>query len=153
MIAQFGEGIADGDGHIDRGALAAAVFGRPEALARLTAISHPAINETLVERIDALPADAVVVLDMAILVESNLGRAMPRHAYTRVVVVEAPEALRVERAVARGMQEADVRRRIASQATDAERRAVADAVVTNDADLAALTARVGELWDRIQTWR
>ncbi|MCB0983643.1 MAG: dephospho-CoA kinase [Ilumatobacteraceae bacterium] len=153
VIAAFGDGIADDDGHIDRAALAAAVFGRPEVLARLTAISHPAINETLVERIDALPANAVVVLDMAILVESNLGRAMPRHGYTRVVAVEAPEVLRVERAVARGMQEADVRRRIASQATDAERRAVADAVVTNDADLAALTARVGELWDRIQTWR
>lgn len=153
VLAEFGPDVAGEDGHIDRAALAAAVFGKPEALARLTAISHPAINEALVERIDALPGDAVVVLDMAILVESNLGRAMPRHGYTRVVVVEAPEDLRVARAVARGMQEADVRRRIASQATDAKRRAVADAVVTNDADLAALTARVGELWDRIQTWR
>ncbi len=134
-------------------ALARAVFGQPDALARLTAISHPAINEALVERLDALPPDAVVVLDMAILVESNLGRAMARHGYTRVVVVEAPLELRVARAVARGMREEDVRARIASQATDEQRRAVADVVVTNDGDLPSLTDAVGALWERIRTWR
>ncbi len=153
VIAEFGPEIADADGHIDRAALARAVFGQPDALARLTAISHPAINEALVERLDALPPDAVVVLDMAILVESNLGRAMARHGYTRVVVVEAPLELRVARAVARGMREEDVRARIASQATDEQRRAVADVVVTNDGDLASLTDAVGALWERIRTWR
>jgi dephospho-CoA kinase len=128
------------------------VFGDAAALARLTAISHPAINAELVERIDALPDDAIVVLDMAILVESHLGRIDPAHSYSRVVVVEAPEELRVERAVARGMREADVRARIASQATDAERRAVADAVVANDADLATLQARTDRLWEQIGSW-
>jgi dephospho-CoA kinase len=68
------------------------------------------------------------------------------------VVVEAPEELRVERAVARGMREADVRARIASQATDAERRAVADVVVANDADLATLQARTDRLWEQIGSW-
>jgi dephospho-CoA kinase len=152
VLAEFGPGVADADGHIDRAALASAVFGDAAALARLTAISHPAINAELVERIDALPDDAIVVLDMAILVESNLGRIDPAHSYSRVVVVEAPEELRVERAVARGMREADVRARIASQATDAQRRAVADAVVTNDADLATLQARTDRLWEQIGSW-
>lgn len=113
VLAEFGPGVADADGHIDRAALAGSVFGDAAALARLTAISHPAINAELVERIDALPDDAIVVLDMAILVESHLGRIDPAHSYSRVVVVEAPEELRVERAVARGMREADVRARIA----------------------------------------
>jgi dephospho-CoA kinase len=152
VLAEFGPGVADADGQIDRAALAGAVFGDAAALARLTAISHPAINAELVERIDALPVDAIVVLDMAILVESNLGRIDPAHSYSRVVVVEAPEELRVERAVARGMREADVLARIASQATDAQRRAVADAVVTNDADLATVQERTDRLWEQIGSW-
>jgi len=152
VLAEFGPAVADADGHVDRAALAGAVFGDPAALARLTAISHPAINAELVERIDVLPADSIVVLDMAILVESTLGRIDPAHSYTRVVVVEAPEAVRVDRAVARGMRADDVRARIAAQATDAQRRAVADAVVANDADLAALTERVDRLWMQMQGW-
>lgn len=153
VLAEFGPDIAGEDGQIERPALARAVFGQPDALARLTAISHPAINASLVERIDELPDGSVVVLDMAILVESNLGRAMARHGYTRVVVVEAPLELRVARAVARGMREEDVRARIASQATDEQRHAVADVVVTNDGDLPSLTDAVGALWERIRTWR
>ncbi len=152
VLAEFGPGVADADGHVDRAALAGAVFGDPTALARLTAISHPAINAELVERIDALPAGSIVVLDMAILVESTLGRIDPAHSYSRVVVVEAPEALRVDRAVARGMRADDVRARIAAQATDAQRRAVADAVVANDADVATLTERVDRLWTQMQGW-
>lgn len=157
VIAEFGPEITDADGHIDRAGLARVVFGQPEALARLTAISHPAINAELAERLDAVQGDdgsaeSVVVLDMAILVESNLGRGDPEHSYTKVVVVEAPPDLRAQRAVARGMQADDVRARIASQATDDERRAVADAVITNDGDLATLAQRVDELWRLILSW-
>jgi dephospho-CoA kinase len=150
VIEAFGDEVADGDGHIDRAALAATVFGDPAALAELTGISHPAINAELVDRLDALPADAVVVLDMAILVESNLGRLDPTHSYTTVVVVEAQAELRVARAVARGMAEADVRRRMAAQATDEQRRAVADIVIVNDSDLATLTERVDRAWAQLR---
>ncbi len=153
VIDAFGPGVTGPDGHIDRAALARAVFGDADALARLTAISHPAINAELAERLDELPRDSIVVLDMAILVESNLGRGDPRHSYSHVVVVEAPEELRVRRAVQRGMAEPDVRARIAAQATDAERRAVAHAVVVNDADLVALASRVDQLWEEMSTWR
>jgi dephospho-CoA kinase len=153
VIAEFGDGIADADGHIDRAALARAVFGRPEELARLTEISHPAINAEMAARLDELSAGSIVVLDMAILVESNLGRGDPAHSYSRVVVVEAPEALRIERAVQRGMAEADVRARISSQATDEQRRAVADAVIANDGDIDELVARVDALWSTIEGWR
>ena len=157
VIAEFGPEITDAAGHIDRAGLARVVFDQPEALARLTAISHPAINAELADRLDAVrgdecSAESVVVLDMAILVESNLGRGDPEHSYTKVVVVEAPPDLRVRRAVARGMEADDVRARIASQATDDERRAVADAVITNDGDLATLAQRVDGLWGQILGW-
>lgn len=152
VLEAFGPGVGTDDGHVDRAALARAVFGQPDELARLTAISHPAINAELAEHLDTLPADTIVVLDMAILVESNLGRGDPAHSYTRVVVVEAPVELRVRRAVERGMREDDVRARIASQATDDDRRAVADVVVVNDGDLALLTERVDDLWATILGW-
>ena len=157
VIVEFGSEITDAEGHIDRAGLARVVFGQPEALTRLTAISHPAINAELADRLDAVrgdegSAESVVVLDMAILVESTLGRGDPEHSYTKVVVVEAPPDLRVRRAVARGMEADDVRARIASQATDDERRAVADAVITNDGDLATLAERVDELWRLVLSW-
>ena len=153
VIDAFGPVVSGPDGHIDRAALARVVFGDSQSLARLTAISHPAINAELGERIDALPEASIVVLDMAILVESTLGRGHPRHSYSRVVVVEAPPELRVRRAVDRGMAEADVRARMAAQATDEQRRAVADAVVVNDDDLSTLGSRVDELWEEMGRWR
>lgn len=146
------ESVAGPDGHVDRARLAAAVFGQPDQLARLTAISHPAINDEIAAVLDAAPAEAIVVLDMAVLVESRLGRLPDGRGYSRVVVVEAPEELRVQRAVARGMAEADVRARMAAQATDDERRAVADAVVRNDRGLDELRVEVDALWRRLLEW-
>ena len=152
VLAAFGQEVADADGHVDRAALARQVFGRPDELARLTAISHPAINLELADVIDAQDRGAVVVLDMAILVESTLGRGDPEHSYSKVVVIEAPVELRVARAVARGMTESDVRARIASQATEAQRRAVAHLVITNDGDLERLDERVEQLWQTMLAW-
>jgi dephospho-CoA kinase len=147
VVARFGTGITGPDGHIDRAALAKVVFGDPAELAALEEISHPAINAELDERLAALPDDAVVVLDMAILLGSRLGRDLPSgRGYDTVVVVEAPEATRIRRLVEkRGMTEADARARIAAQPNDAARRAVADHVVVNDGHRGALDAAVARL--------
>jgi dephospho-CoA kinase len=84
----------------------------------------------------------VLVHDIPLLVESGLAPA-----YHLVLVVEAPTADRLHRLTAlRGMGEDDARARMAAQADDAQRREVADAVLRNDADLAALDAQVGRLW-------
>lgn len=152
VLAEFGPSVATPEGHVDRAALARAVFGKPDDLFRLTEISHPAINADLADRLDLLPPGQIVVLDMAILVESNLGRLADGRSYSMVVVVEAPEPLRVERAVARGMKADDVRARIVSQATDDERRAVADVVIVNDGDPDHLAGAVNDLWSRLIAW-
>ena len=146
VVAAFGESIIDGDGRIDRAALARVVFSDPVQLRRLSDISHPAINADLVDLLDDLPRGVIVVLDMAILVESNLGRPDPEHSYELVVTVEALEDARVARAVSRGMAEADARRRLASQAAEAERRAVADVVIVNDGSMGDLEGDVERLW-------
>jgi dephospho-CoA kinase len=145
--------VRGADGRIDRAALAAIVFTDPDALADLEDISHPAINAELDRRLsalsgDGLPDDALVVLDMAILLGSRLGRDLPSgRGYDTVVVVEAPVDVRVRRLVElRGMPEADARNRIASQPTDEDRRTVADHVVVNDGDGDTLAARVEALY-------
>jgi dephospho-CoA kinase len=149
VVAAFGPGILDGAKRIDRAALARVVFGDPSQLALLTAVSHPAINAELVARLDAIPPDSVVVLDMAILAESNLGRMDKEHSYTFVVTVEAPLEVRVERAVRRGMDADDARRRANAQASGEQRRALADVVIVNDGDLAGVSAQVDRLWDQL----
>jgi dephospho-CoA kinase len=142
VIERFGSHIVRDDGHIDRAALAAIVFRDETELAALNAISHPAIDAEIADRIAAAPPDVIVVLDMAVLVESNLGAGQ----YDVVVVVEAPLEARLARLARRGMSEDDARARIDSQASDEQRRAVADHLVDNAGDLDALRRAVSALW-------
>ena len=142
--------VLEAFGTVDRRELGGIVFADPDQLARLTAISYPAINAELAARLDAIDdRDAVVILDMAILAESNLGRGDPEHSYSVVVTVEAPVDARVARAVARGMAEDDVRRRLAAQASDDARRALADHVVVNDGTEDDLRRQVDEVWSAL----
>lgn len=149
VIHAFGPGITDDNGHIDRAKVAAEVFGRPERLSALEAISHPAINAELDSRLRELAEEGeapVVVLDMAVLTESRLGQLESGRGYTKVVVVEAPEFVRLPRLLQRGLTEEQARARMASQATDAQRRAKADHVIVNDASPEELDSAVDQVW-------
>jgi dephospho-CoA kinase len=150
VVAEFGSGVLAADGSLDRAALAKVVFGDDAARARLNAIVHPLVGRRAAELIAAAPPGAVVVQDVPLLVETGAaGR------YDLVVVVEAPEEVRVGRlARDRGMAAEEARARIAAQASDAERRAVADVVLVNDGDLDALRTRVDRVWaDRVEPLR
>ncbi len=150
VVEAFGSSIVGEDGTIDRGALAAAVFGGGGRLDELEAVSHPAINAVL--RDEVANATGTLVLDMAVLAESRLGWVGEERLYHRVVVVEAPLELRIERLGGRGVSEDDARARIASQASDHDRRLLADVVVTNDGDLDALRVAVERLGPTIDAW-
>ena len=141
IVADFGEGVLTADGALDRPALAAVVFGDPAARARLDGIVHPLVRSRAVELIGAMPDDAVVVQDIPLLVET--GQA---GAFDLVLVVEADLETRVARLVQRGLREADARARIAAQATDEQRRAVADVVLDNSGTPEALAAQVERFW-------
>ena len=151
VVATFGSAVLDDDGRIDRAALAAEVFGGDGRLDDLEAISHPAINAVLAERVAS--AASTVVLDMAVLTESRLGWVGEERLYQRVIVVEAPLELRIERlAEGRGVPESDARARIASQASDHDRRLLADLIITNDADLSALRSEVDRCRPTVAAW-
>ena len=147
--AAFGPQIIAADGTIDRPALAKIVFADGAALSRLTDISHPAINEEIVDELSALDPSSIAVLDMAVLTESTLGQVADPYRYRFVVTVEADPAQREERAVARGSGRDDVRNRMTRQSDEATRRQVADFVITNDGSPEDLVGQVDRLWQRL----
>jgi dephospho-CoA kinase len=147
VVSEFGESILDSSGAIDRAALSNIVFSNARELRRLTAITHPAINDEILARLSEIARDRIVVLDMAVLVESNLGQIDEEHSYTLIMTVEAPLELRIERAVNRGMQEAEVRRRMSLQADERTRRAAADYVFENDHSHASLEVQTDDAWE------
>jgi dephospho-CoA kinase len=145
VVARFGSDVLAPDGSIDRGALAAKVFGDADARRALEGIIHPRVRARTAELAMAAPPDAVVVNDVPLLVEAGLAGA-----YALVIVVLADEEIRVARLVAsRGMTEAEAHARIAAQATDEQRRAVADILIVNDGTLDELREQVDQAWDRM----
>jgi dephospho-CoA kinase len=143
VVAEFGPEVLAGDGSLDRARLASVVFGDDAARRRLEGIIHPRVRERTVELIAAAPPDSVVVNDVPLLVEAGLAEA-----YEVVIVVLADEETRVERLVHdRGMTRDEATARIRAQATDEQRRAVADVVIVNDGTIEDLHKKVDEVWD------
>jgi len=143
VVERFGEGILDGDGRLDRPALAALVFADAGARGDLNAIIHPLVAAESARRMAAAPADSVVVLDVPLLVEAA------KSGYDVVVIVEAPPDVRIERLVGRGMTADDARKRMAAQASDQERRKVADIVLDNSGSEEDLEAQIDSLWAQL----
>jgi dephospho-CoA kinase len=144
LVDAFGDDILLPDGALDRPALAAKAFSNDENRAKLNGIVHPLVGKRRAEIIASVPEDSVVVEDIPLLVESGMAPFFPL-----VVVVYADVELRVARLVEqRGMAEDDARARIAAQASDEQRRAVADVWLDNSATPDALAERAREVWGR-----
>jgi dephospho-CoA kinase len=144
LAEAFGADVIRPDGTLDRAALAERAFVTDESRKLLESITHPAIAEEFLAQVAAAPADGIVVHDVPLLVESTRG-----FPYGAVIVVEAPLEIRLERLEARGVPRADAERRIALQATDEERRAVATWVLDNAGDVLALERQIAEIWPQL----
>ena len=145
LVERFGPGILDGDGRLDRAGLAKVAFADEQSRKDLEAITHPAINHEFMRRTVESPPDAIVVLDVPLLVESPKARERAKD-YHAVIVVEAPPELRLDRLEERGLDRTDARNRMAAQASDEERREIATYVVDNAGDVAALERQIDEVW-------
>jgi dephospho-CoA kinase len=136
------------DGVLDRARLGRAVFGRPDRLAQLNAIVHPAVKRESQRRFARARADdpnAVIVYDVPLLAE-----ARGTGEWDLVVVADAPADVRADRLVSlRGMSREDALRRIGSQVGDDERRALADVVIDTSGSLDHTRAQVDALWARL----
>jgi dephospho-CoA kinase len=130
-----------GDGRINRRLLANIVFSDPEQLAELEAMTHPHIGEVILRRAQQAGERTVVV-------ELPVAADLLGPGWTKILVA-VPEQVRIERAVARGEEVADVVRRTRSQPTDAEWAAHADHVLPNTGTEEELEAAVVVLWRRL----
>jgi len=126
------------------------IFSDPAERLALNAITHPAIWKRARELFAAAESenpDAVVVYDVPLLAEAAADRPI---RFDLVVVVNASAETRLERLVElRGLSEEEARRRISSQASDAERLAMADVVIDSDGALEATLAQADDLYRRI----
>lgn len=134
----FGRELLDAQGGVDKTRLAAVVFGDPAARKRLEAAIHPLVGARFEQL--ARERGGIVVFEATLLVETG-GAAR----FDRLITVEADPERRIERAVERGMSEADARARLAAQATSEQRRAAADHVIDNEGTLEQLRERVREV--------
>lgn len=145
LVTEFGPRILQADGSLSRAELAALAFSDPRATERLNAIMHPLIRVEAQRRIAEEPEAAVVVYDMPLLVETGQADLVDL-----VVVVDVPEAVQLDRSVRlRGLDEADVQRRMAVQVSRTDRLARADVVIDNSGSLPQTHEQVDQLWDRI----
>ena len=146
IAAAFGPDVIDGEGALDRAAVAAKVFGDADALKRLNAIVHPAVGREMAARLDAQrDTGNVVVLDIPLLVEN------PRAGLCGTIVVDLPTELAVERLVEfRGMSRHDAEARISRQATREQRIAIADRVIDNSGTVDDLRRQVDDVWNWVR---
>jgi len=145
VVERFGKDVLDADGRLDRPKVAAIVFNDDAARADLNAIIHPLVGQRTGELMAAAAPGDIVIYDVPLLVESDMAAG-----FEVVIVVETDPELRVKRLEQRGMPEADARARIAIQATDAQRRAVADELIENNGTRDELIAAVDAVWDRLK---
>ncbi len=144
---RFGASVIAADGTLDRAALGAIVFSDDAARLDLNGITHPAVAQLLKERLAEIAErdpDAVVVYDVPLLAETG-GRRDGQ--FGLIVVVEAPAEQRIARLVElRGMSPEEAARRVGSQASDADRRALADIVIDSGGSLEETIRQVDAAW-------
>lgn len=171
IVEHFGPEVVGADGRLDRARLAELAF-RGGRLNDLNAIVHPAViaaQRLWMDELFARDPAAIAVLESALIFEvvrdarargeKESVLADWRRRIDRIVVVTAPEELKIARYAARissSPQEraaaaADARMRLAHQIPDAEKAAQADYVLDNSGDLASLNTQVAALWERLKT--
>jgi len=170
IVRHFGPEVASPDGHLNRGRLAELAF-RDGRVQELNAIVHPPVIEAQQRWMDEVIARdplAVAVIESALIFEvvrdarargeKESVLADWRRRIDRIIVVTAPDTLKIARYAARVAPasadrttiEADARIRLAHQVPDAEKSAQADYVLDNSGDIAALRAQVLALWPRLK---
>lgn len=150
VLSRFGPGVTDPSGTLDREALGKLVFSDEVARADLNAIVHPRVRTLYHEKIaelGALNPAAIIVYAVPLLAESR-----SRGEFDAVVVVDAPANMREERLRQyRGLTASDARSRVLAQATDEERRALADSIIDASLDLETTERAAHELYDELES--
>ena len=143
LVATFGDEILT-NGILDRSKLGQIVFADPKARKTLEEILHPRVAEAFEEIVEESPADAVIIYQIPILVETK-----GKDRFDYIITVEATLENRTARLKNRGLKGYEIEARLKAQASDAERAAIADAVFNNDGDLDQLLRQVENIYEDV----
>jgi len=143
VLLRFGEEIIL-NGDIDRKKLAEIVFSDEGARKDLEAIIHPRVQALFAEAVADLDHDDILIYEIPLLVETGAAEK-----FDFVITVESDIELRKARLLKKGLYISQIEKRIASQASEQSREAVADAVIRNDGDEDALLRKVENLWESV----
>ena len=140
VTKEFGPSVLNQSGTLDRAALAKIAFANDANRVKLESILHPLIQDLALQRVSNL--EGIVVYTIPLFVESK-----SKLQFDRVVAISCDENVRVDRLIEqRGMNEAEARSRIAAQATDSQREAVADLVIDSNCSLEELIQKADEIY-------
>jgi dephospho-CoA kinase len=145
IVATFGDEILK-NGELDRSVLASLVFKDSAMRIKLEQITHPLIRHAFAKAISSLPDQSIVVNQIPLLVESKHD-----YKFDYVVTVSAPEQIRVERLLKRGLTKEQITSRLQAQSSDVQREAIADTVINNDKSEQDLMQQVEKLWEILQS--
>jgi len=143
VMLRFGEEVIV-NGDIDRKRLAEIVFSDEQARKDLEAIVHPRVQALFAEAVADLDHDDILIYEIPLLVETGAAEK-----FDHVITVESEIELRKERLLKKGLYISQIEKRMASQASEEARTAVADSVIRNDGDEDSLLRQVENLWESV----
>ena len=143
VMLRFGEDVII-NGDIDRKKLAEIVFSDEQARKDLEAIIHPRVQVLFAEAVADLDHDDILIYEIPLLVETGAAEK-----FDYVITVESDIELRKSRLLKKGLYISQIEKRMASQATEEARTAVADSVIRNDGDEDSLLRQVENLWESV----
>ena len=144
VVASFGDEILK-DGNINRVKLGEIVFAQPKNRALLESIIHPKVRAAFNEIAANLDKDAVLINEIPLLVETN-----SKSAFDKIIAINAPLEARKQRLRAKGLLDSEIEKRIAAQATDASRSAIADYVIENSSSLESLHGQIENIYKELK---
>jgi dephospho-CoA kinase len=143
VLLRFGDDIIL-NGDIDRKKLAEIVFSDEAARKDLEKIIHPRVQATFAEVVEDLEHDDILIYEIPLLAETDAAEK-----FDYIITVEADMELRKERLLKRGLYISQIEKRMAAQASQESREAIADSVIYNDGDEDSLLRQVENLWESV----
>jgi dephospho-CoA kinase len=143
VLLRFGDDVIL-NGDLNRKRLAEIVFSDEEARKDLEAIIHPRVQALFADAVADLDHEDILIYEIPLLVETGAAEK-----FDFVITVESDIELRKSRLLKKGLYISQIEKRIASQATEAAREAIADAVIRNDGDEDSLLRKVENLWESV----
>jgi dephospho-CoA kinase len=143
IVTEFGDEILK-NGDLDRAALASLIFKDPKKRAKLEEITHPLIRQSFAKIVSSAGSESIIINQIPLLVESKHD-----YKFDHVITISAPEKIRTERLIKRGLTLTQIEQRMKAQATDTQREVISDTLIVNDKSEQELLAQVEKVWESL----